>query len=152
MKKIFILIPALALILGACGGEKAGTEVKELSGAGATFPNPLYSKMFSEYNTKTQVKVNYQSIGSGGGIKQLQAKTVDFGASDAFLNEEETKNMGADVIHVPTCLGAVVITYNVPGNPKLKMSPEILGGIFSGSIKKMERSKDCCRKRWHNPS
>src|SRR5450759_1462331 len=84
----------------------------ELLGAGASFPYPLYSKMFSEYNIKTGVKINYQSIGSGGGIKQLMSKTVDFGASDAFLNDEDLSKMPSSVVHVPTCLGADVITYN----------------------------------------
>jgi phosphate transport system substrate-binding protein len=141
MKKLLMFIPVAALILSSCGGGAKTEEVKEIAGAGATFPYPLYSKMFTEYNTKTGVKVNYQSIGSGGGIKQLSAKTVDFGASDAFLKDEDMKNMGADVIHVPTCLGAVVLTYNIPGNPKLKLTPETLGGIFSGSIKKWNDPK-----------
>jgi phosphate transport system substrate-binding protein len=141
MKKILILIPALAMLLSSCGGDKKAEAVKEIAGAGATFPNPLYSKMFTEYNTKTGVKVNYQSIGSGGGVKQLFSKTVDFGASDAFLSDKEIADAKADVIHVPTCLGAVVITYNLVGNPKLKMTPEIIGGIFAGSIKKWNDPK-----------
>ena len=136
-----MFIPVAALILSSCGGGAKTEEVKELQGAGATFPYPLYSKMFTEYNTKTGIKVNYQSIGSGGGIKQLSAKTVDFGASDAFLKDDDIKTMGADVIHVPTCLGAVVLTYNLAGNPKLKLTPETLGGIFSGSIKKWNDPK-----------
>ncbi len=141
MKKLLMFIPVAALILASCGNGGKTEEVKEIAGAGATFPYPLYSKMFTEYNTKTGIKVNYQSIGSGGGIKQLSAKTVDFGASDAFLKEEDMKTMGADVIHVPTCLGAVVLTYNIPGNPKLKLTPATLGGIFSGTIKKWNDPK-----------
>jgi phosphate transport system substrate-binding protein len=144
MKKLFILVPVLALILSSCGNGGTGTkggEVKELTGAGATFPYPLYSKMFSEYNTKTGIKVNYQSIGSGGGIKQLFGKTVDFGASDAFLNDKEMQDAGAPVVHIPTCLGAVVITYNIPGNPKLKLSADIIGGIFARTIKKWNDPK-----------
>ena len=108
----------------------------ELLGAGASFPYPLYSKMFSEYNTKTGVKINYQSIGSGGGIKQLMSKTVDFGASDAFLNDEDMAKMPAAVVHVPTCLGAAVITYNIPGDPKLKFTPDVVVDIFLGKITK----------------
>src|SRR5664279_811841 len=106
----------------------------ELLGAGASFPYPLYSKMFSEYNAKTGVKINYQSIGSGGGIKQLMSKTVDFGASDAFLNDEDLSKMPAAVVHVPTCLGADVITYNIPGNPTLKFTPDVVADIFLGKI------------------
>ena len=109
---------------------------KELIGAGATFPYPLYSKMFDVYHKEKGVQVNYQSIGSGGGIKQLQNKTVDFGASDAPLSDEEMKAMGAPVIHVPTCLGAVMITYNLPGNPKLKLTSDVIADIFLGKIKK----------------
>jgi phosphate transport system substrate-binding protein len=106
----------------------------ELLGAGATFPYPLYSKMFSEYNKKTGVKVNYQSIGSGGGIKQLMSKTIDFGASDAFLSDEDLANMPAAVVHIPTCLGADIITYNLPGDPALKFTPDIVADFFLGKI------------------
>jgi phosphate transport system substrate-binding protein len=113
----------------------------ELIGAGATFPYPLYSKMFDEYNKTTGVKVNYQSIGSGGGIKQLTSKTVDFGASDAFLSEEQLKAAPAPIVHVPTCLGAVVLTYNLPGNPKLKLTPDVIAGIFLGTITKWNDAK-----------
>ena len=111
---IFTLI-ALAGILSSAfspiskSGVKAPASDVELLGAGASFPYPLYSKMFSEYNIKTGVKINYQSIGSGGGIKQLMSKTVDFGASDAFLNDEDLSKMPSSVVHVPTCLGADVI-------------------------------------------
>jgi phosphate transport system substrate-binding protein len=108
----------------------------ELLGAGASFPYPLYSKMFSEYNIKTGVKINYQSIGSGGGIKQLMSKTVDFGASDAFLNDEDLSKMPSAVIHIPTCLGADVITYNIPGDPALKFTPDVIADIFLGKIAK----------------
>lgn len=109
---------------------------KELIGAGATFPYPLYSKMFDVYHKLKGVQVNYQSIGSGGGIKQLQSKTVDFGASDAPLSDTELKEMGAPVVHVPTCLGAVMITYNLPGNPKLKLTSDVIADIFLGKITK----------------
>lgn len=108
----------------------------ELLGAGATFPYPLYSKMFDVYNKQTGVKVNYQSIGSGGGIRQLESKTVDFGATDAYMSDEKLQEMGADVLHVPMCLGAVVVTYNLPGNPELKLTADVLADIFLGSIKK----------------
>jgi phosphate transport system substrate-binding protein len=113
---------------------KAPASDLELLGAGASFPYPLYSKMFSEYNIKTGVKINYQSIGSGGGIKQLMSKTVDFGASDAFLNDEDLAKMPAAVVHIPTCLGADVITYNIPGDPTLKFTPDMVADIFLGKI------------------
>lgn len=107
----------------------------DLSGAGATFPYPIYSKWFDVYGKQTHVRINYQSIGSGGGIKQLQAKTVDFGASDAPLSDGEAKSMSAPVVHIPTVAGAVVISYNVPGIAKgLHMTPEVVSGIFLGQI------------------
>jgi phosphate transport system substrate-binding protein len=114
----------------------------ELTGSGATFPEPLYKKMFDDYNKKTSVKVNYQGIGSGGGIKQLTEKVTDFGATDAFMSDAELTAAGASVIHIPTCLGAVVITYNLPGvTTKLKMSPEIISDIFLGKITKWDDKK-----------
>ncbi len=105
----------------------------ELLGAGATFPYPLYSKMFDVYHKKTGVEINYQSIGSGGGIRQLQNQTVDFGATDAFMNEEELKK-SSEILHIPTCLGAVVITYNIPGSPQLRMSSDVVADIYLGKI------------------
>src|ERR1035437_8727790 len=108
----------------------------ELTGAGATFPFPFYSKLFDEYNKKTTIKVNYQSIGSGGGIKQLQAKTVDFGASDAPMSDEELKNSPAPIAHIPTCLGADVVTYNIPGEPILQLTGDVVADIFLGKITK----------------
>jgi len=108
----------------------------ELLGAGASFPYPLYSKMFDVYNKLYQIRINYQSIGSGGGIRQLTNKSIDFGASDAFLDEKKLAKMPAKTLHVPTCLGAVVVTYNIPGSPNLKLTPEVLADIFLGKIKK----------------
>jgi len=108
-----------------------------LLGAGSTFVYPLFSKMFAEYGKANDVKVNYQSIGSGGGILQLTNKTVDFGGSDAPLNEEQTKKIGADVLHIPMASGADVITYNLPGvTASLKMTPELLASIYLGKITK----------------
>ena len=106
----------------------------ELLGAGATFPYPYYAKLFSEYNKKTGVKVNYQSIGSGGGVQQLKNKTVNFGASDAFLTNGDMKTMPGHVIHIPTCLGAVVLAYNLPGVPALKLDKNVIADIFLGKI------------------
>jgi len=108
-----------------------------LLGAGATFPYPLYSKWFYIYYRKTGVKVNYQSIGSGGGIRQILARTVDFGATDAPMNEEELSKAPAEILHIPMALGAVVISYNLPGLPSgLKLTSEVLAQIFLGEIKK----------------
>jgi phosphate transport system substrate-binding protein len=113
----------------------------KLNGAGATFPYVIYSKWFDEYNKKTGVQINYQSIGSGGGVKQTIEGTVDFGASDAFLTKKEMKavkkKQGTDILHIPTVLGAVVVTYNVKGVGKgLKLTPKVLAGIFLGKITK----------------
>ncbi|MHB0870451.1 MAG: phosphate ABC transporter substrate-binding protein PstS [Chloroflexota bacterium] len=111
---------------------------KELTGAGATFPYPLYSKWFDVYNQKTGIKVNYQSVGSGAGIKQLTERTVDFGASDAPMSEQQIQQAGGgDVFHIPTVTGAVVVIYNLQGVEKgLKLTPETLSGIYLGQIKK----------------
>jgi phosphate transport system substrate-binding protein len=109
---------------------------KTLLGAGSTFIYPLFSKMFADYNAKTGIQVNYQSIGSGGGILQLTNKTVDFGASDGPLNDDQTAKMGAPVLHIPQASGAVVITYNLPGNNNnINLTPDIIADIFLGKIK-----------------
>lgn len=116
------------------GSQNAAGSKNGLTGAGSTFVYPLYSKMFSVYYEQKGIKVNYQSIGSGAGIKQLQNKTVDFGASDAPMSDEEEKMSPGTIVHIPTCLGAVVITYNLPGNPSLKLTPDVLADIFLGKI------------------
>ena len=129
---------------GSSGGTapaQAGTV--SLVGAGATFPYPLYSKWISEYNKANPgVQINYQSIGSGGGIRQISAGTVDFGASDAPMTADEVQKAPAKLHHVPTTLGAVVITYNVPelGAP-LKLSADAVSGVFLGTIKKWNDPK-----------
>jgi len=107
-----------------------------LTGAGATFPAPLYTKWFDVYAGKTGVQVNYQAIGSGGGIKAITDKTVDFGASDGILTEEQQSAI-PDVIHIPMTMGSVVLAYNVPGiGHGLKLTPETVSGIFLGTISK----------------
>ncbi|MFL5559774.1 MAG: phosphate ABC transporter substrate-binding protein PstS [Gemmatimonadaceae bacterium] len=149
-----IRITALILLAAACGKERAdnpGTASStpstngsvDLTGAGATFPYPIYSKWFSDYAQKTGVKINYQSIGSGGGIRQLSEQTVDFGASDSPMsNEELAKAKGGPVLHIPTVLGADVITYNVPGiNAPLNLTAEAIADIFSGKITKWNDSR-----------
>lgn len=144
-----------ALALSACNGggnngSKDATANKSASsssnsmsddntllGAGSTFVYPLFSKMFAEYNKETGINVNYQSIGSGGGILQLTNKTIDFGDSDAPLNDDQAKKMGADVLHIPMCAGAVVISYNLPQlKGTLKLTPDVLANIFMGKITK----------------
>jgi len=126
-------------ILTACIMAAAAALAAEsllINGAGATFPFPLYSKWFSEYNKKhPQLKFNYQSIGSGGGIKQITEGTVDFGASDAPMTDEELSK-APDLVHMPTVLGSVVIIQNNPGVSKLRLSPETLSGIYLGKISK----------------
>jgi len=109
-----------------------------LVGAGATFPNPIYQKWVSDYQkVHPQVKIDYQSIGSGGGIKQIKEQTVDFGASDAPMKDEDLKSAPGQLLHVPTVLGAVVITYNLPGiKQPLRFSSELIADIFLGKVKK----------------
>ncbi|MCX6098230.1 MAG: phosphate ABC transporter substrate-binding protein PstS [Caldiserica bacterium] len=135
------MLTVVALVTLGCGPQGDSTTVKELSGAGATFPYPLYSKMFDTYDGITGVRVNYNSIGSGGGIKALTDKTVDFGASDAFLTDQEEVAMGAPVLHIPTCVGAVVLSYNLDGNPALKLDGAVTANIFLGKVTK-----------WNDPS
>ena len=109
---------------------------QKLNGAGATFPNPIYSKWFSEYGAQHPgVQINYQPIGSGGGIRQVTAGTVDFGATDGPMTDEQIKDAKIKVQHIPTVLGAVVPIYNLPGlNQELKFSPDVLADIYLGKI------------------
>ena len=109
-----------------------------LNAAGATFPYPIYSKWFDLYHTAhPNVQINYQSIGSGGGIRQLLDKTVDFGASDGPMNDEQLKQASVPILHFPTVLGAAIPSYNVPGvQGDLDFTPEALAGIFLGKITK----------------
>jgi phosphate transport system substrate-binding protein len=126
---------AIAAVMGFQTNSSAQDD-KTLLGAGSTFIYPLFSKMFSDYNSKTGIQVNYQSIGSGGGILQLTNKTVDFGASDGPLNDEQTAKIGAPVLHIPQASGAVVVTYNLPGdNNNISLTPDIIADIFLGNIK-----------------
>src|SRR5438874_4458708 len=125
------LLSTLALASAALAADKM-----LITGAGATFPYPLYSEWVSDYNKlHPEVQINYQSIGSGGGIKQITEKTVDFGASDAPMTDEEMAR-ASGIQHIPTVLGAVVVVYNVPGLSGLKLTPETLSGIFLGRITK----------------
>jgi phosphate transport system substrate-binding protein len=113
-----------------------------INGAGATFPYPIYSKWFDEYvKVDPSVRFNYQSIGSGGGQKQILAQTVDFGASDGPMSDENLGKAPGKILHIPTVAGAVVLTYNLPGNPALKLDGDTIGGIFLGQIKKWNDPK-----------
>jgi phosphate transport system substrate-binding protein len=127
-------VMAMALMAALVGMSSAETN---LNGAGATFPNPIYQKWFSEYhNAHNDVQINYQSIGSGGGIKQLQSGTVDFGASDGPMTDEQLAQTPGKVFHIPTVLGAVVPTYNISGvTGELKFTADVLADIFLGNIK-----------------
>ena len=138
-----LLITSLVLLgLGCSGGgagPNAGGTIK-LQGAGSTFINPLMQKWLSEYGKLHQnVLIDYQSIGSGGGIKQIQAQTVDFGASDAPMSDADLKAAPGEILHIPVVLGAVVVTYNVPSiTQPLHFSPEVIADIFLGKIKKWD--------------
>lgn len=154
-KKIKGLITAtIALaVLGStsiisCNSSNSGNadstsgDANTIIGAGSTFDNPLFSKMFAEYNKLNGLKINYQSIGSGGGILQLTNKTVDFGASDAPLNGKQDSAMSSPVVHIPITAGAVVISYNLPEvKDTLKITPEILAEIYLGKITKWDDAK-----------
>ena len=115
----------------------------DLTGAGATFPYPLYSKWFDAYATKTGVKINYQSIGSGGGIRQLSEETVDFGASDAPMKDDElAKAKGGAVLHYPMTMGAVVITYNLAEVKRpLRLTGDVVADIYQGKITQWNDSR-----------
>jgi len=147
------ILCALSIVLGGCGGSSSQqtksssdssatpqTSGAALTGAGATFPYPLYSKWVDAYRQRSGVAINYQSIGSGAGIQQLRAGTVDFGASDAPLSDEQIKEMPGAVLHLPTTAGAVVLAYNLPAVKELKLTPEAVAGIYLGQL-----------KRWNDP-
>ena len=136
------LFSTIALAAAALATTLSPAAAQDLTGAGATFPYPIYSRWFSDYATKTGVKINYQSIGSGGGIRQLSERTVDFGATDAPMSDAElAKAKGGTVMHIPTVLGAVVVTYNVPELKKpLRLDGPTLADVFLGKI-----------TRWNDP-
>jgi phosphate transport system substrate-binding protein len=150
MPSSFRCLAAISLLISACGpGDRhasvpaggaasppAGSAT--LTGAGATFPAPIYTKWFDVYSKQTGVQINYQSIGSGGGIRQFIEGTVDFGATDAPMTDEQVTAVKGNVLHVPTVLGAVVVTYNLPslGKAPLRFDGPTLGDIFLGRISK----------------
>jgi phosphate transport system substrate-binding protein len=142
MKKLslIITIASAAIILISCktGNQPADTGNKKITitAAGATFPMPYYNQVFEMYTNKTGILVTYGGIGSGGGIRSLADKVVDFGATDAYLTDDKIKEMPADIVHIPTCMGAVVIAYNLPGVDGLRLTEDLLEGIFMGKITK----------------
>jgi len=144
LKKVFMLtmIVAVMVILSAgITGQAIASDVRTISGAGATFPYPVYAKWADAYNKVTGIKLNYQSIGSGGGIKQIKAKTIDFGASDAPLKAEDLDKSG--LLQFPMIMGGVVPVVNIPGisSGSLKMSNELLADIYLGKVKKWNDDK-----------
>lgn len=137
-----ILMTGVFAVSFASSAFAAGEKVL-INGAGATFPAPIYTKWFQDYNqSNPNIEINYQSIGSGGGIKQLTAKTVDFGASDAPMSDEEIQKAGGSIVHVPTVLGAVVVTYNLDAVKKsIKLDGPTIAEIYSGKIQKWNDPK-----------
>lgn len=136
MRTNLVMVFVLSLILASCGGNanNGNREVQELSGAGATFPLPFYNVVFEEFATVNGDAVAYGGIGSGGGVRNLRDKIVDFAGSDAFLTEKEMADMDP-VVHVPTCMGAVVLAYNLEGVTNLNLSGELIADIFAGEVK-----------------
>ena len=135
MKKIVIAAGLLMFALAPAQGQK-------LTGAGATFPYPIYSKWFSEYSTAHPgVEINYQSIGSGGGIRQVTGGLVDFGASDGPMTDEQMASSKVKLIHLPTVLGAVVPVFNVPGVNDLRFSGDVLADIYLGKIQSWDDAR-----------
>ena len=143
VKRGLLFLLGFTLFLAGCsgpqGGVGAGGQVR-LQGAGASFPNPLYQKWLSEYGKlNANVSIDYQSIGSGGGIKQIKEQTIDFGASDAPMKDDDLKSAPGEILHIPTALGAVVITYNLQGvSQPLKFPSDVIADIFLGKIKKWD--------------
>ena len=147
-----LAIPLAIVTIAACSGTERARDDSaaartsggvDLNGAGATFPYPLYSKWFSDFAAQTGVKINYQSIGSGGGIRQLAEGTVDFGASDGPMSDEEMASAkGGKILHLPTVLGADVVTYNLPElTTPLRLTPDVIADIFLGRITRWNDSR-----------
>ena len=137
MKKFYLplVAGAMAIAFTACGGQSNGHDSVELTGAGATFPLPFYNMSFENYGATHDDKVSYGGIGSGGGVRNLKDGIVDFAGSDAFLTDEEMKEM-QPVVHIPTCMGAVVLAYNLPDVVKLNLSGDVIADIYAGKITK----------------
>lgn len=148
-RALFCASVALCAVFAiACGGAgnnstNGGGGAVRVQGAGATFPNPLYQKWLSEYKkSNPSVSIDYQSTGSGAGVKQFTERTIDFGASDMPMTDGEIKKVQGEVVHIPTVLGAVVVTYNLEGvTQPLKFSPDVLADIFLGKIKRWDDAR-----------
>lgn len=136
--RVFLSLVLAVVLFSACQNSAkktgSGSENVSLTAAGATFPMPYYNLVFKDYTKKTDVLVTYGGIGSGGGIRSLKDKVVDFGATDAYLSDDKLAEMPGEVVHIPTCMGAVVIAYNLPGVDELKLSDQLLEKIFMGEI------------------
>jgi phosphate transport system substrate-binding protein len=140
---------SLCWLAAACGGgggadnPAGGAGAVRLQGAGATFPNPLYQKWLSEYKkVNASASIDYQSVGSGAGVKQFTERTVDFGATDLAMTDDELKKVRGEVVHIPTVLGAVVVAYNLAGvSQPLRFSPEVLADIFLGKIRRWDDAR-----------
>ncbi len=140
-KMISMMAIAIAAMLVSCGSKTDGQrEAQELTGAGATFPQPFYNAVFDKYSEVKGDMVSYGGVGSGTGVRNLRDKIVDFAGSDAFLSDDEMKEMDA-VIHVPTCMGAVVLAYNLEGISNLNLSGELIADIFAGTVTKWNDPK-----------
>lgn len=126
------ILASLAVLLSACGGSSN----QIVTGAGATFPLPFYNMAFKEYQALSSVSVSYGGVGSGGGVRSLKDKIVDFAGSDAYLSDSEIKDMPYPVVHIPTCMGAVVLAYNLPSVEDLVLSGDVVADIFLGEITK----------------
>ena len=135
MKKHYLPLVAgiMAIAVTACGGQKSSTESVELTGAGATFPLPFYNMSFEGYGATHDNKISYGGIGSGGGVRNLKDGIVDFAGSDAFLSDKEMSEM-EPVVHIPTCMEAVVLAYNLPDVVKLNLSGDVIADIYAGKI------------------
>ena len=138
MKKLFVFL-MIAVTFAACQNAQQGSvddksEKVSLTAAGATFPLPFYNLSFAKYSEATGVNLTYGGIGSGGGIRSLKDRVIDFGGSDAFLDDEQQAAMPAEVVHIPTCIGAVVVAFKLQGIETLNLSDALLEGIFLGNI------------------
>src|SRR2546428_3829401 len=141
MNRIKLSSLAAGAVMALTGGTNLSAQML-INGAGATFPYPIYSKWFDEYaKVDPSVRFNYQSIGSGGGQKQIMAQTVDFGASDGPMSDENLAKAPGKILHIPTVAGADVVAYNLPGNPVFKLDADVIAGIFLGQIKKWNDPK-----------
>ncbi len=136
-----LVVAVLAALVLAVAARPVAAQTL-VNGAGATFPYPIYSKWFDRFaKVDPAVRFNYQSIGSGGGIRQIIERTVDFGASDGPMTDEQLRKAPAALLHIPTVLGAVAATYNVPGSPKLHFPPDVLADIFLGKITRWDDAR-----------